>query len=78
MSFYDVVRHSIKLLKGDRKVCDYLYCDGNMTLKTERAGMRGGRFQGKFHVSMITHGLFGPQIASWTEVFQPVSELGGE
>ena len=25
MSFYDIVRHSIKLLKGDRKLCSAMF-----------------------------------------------------
>ena len=71
-SFYETVRDCLAVLDGSsgRTICDSLYCDGNMSLKPGHESFRHGRIQGKLHVSMITHGLFGPQLASWTEVFK--------
>ena len=41
-----------------------------MSLKPGPESFRSGRIQGKLHMSMITHGLFGPQLASWIEAFK--------
>lgn len=68
-SFYTIVKESLEILQNKRKICDYLYCDGNMSLRPGKHALLAGRFQGKYHVSMITHGLFGPQLLSWIERF---------